>query len=175
MMLDLQLSDSRADLVGEGFELALRIGDPGNLSFVARRLCTLKFTVAAAPAFLERVGELQSPEDLNGLPCVVYTNVPRGAIIRWEDDKGSPGQAELVPSFRSNNGEFLREMAIRGHGIVAEPRFILDAAIAAGDLVELFPGTKWQETSLYAVYPPTDHMPARLRALIDHLARHLRG
>lgn len=94
----------------------------------------------------------------------------RGAILRWTDPGGEEGTVTLNSVFRANNGEMLRELAARGHGVVCVPKFILQPKIVSGDLVEIFPGYTWADSNLYVLYPPTAHMPIRLRALIDYLA-----
>ena len=169
--LDIYLSDSRVDLVSEGLDLALRIGTLSDSSLIAKRLCPVESVVAASPALIEQHGPIEKPSDLEGLPSVSYTNISNGHIWTYGD-----GEEHVAtrPVFRANNGELLREMAIRGLGFVHEPRFILNAAIEDGQLAEVLPGAGWGSNQLSAVYPPMAHMPVRLRAFIDHLAAELK-
>ena len=117
----------------------------------------------------------ETPEELAGRPACIYTNESQGTILRWQAPDGDQGQVTLKSVFRANNGDILRDLAARGHGLVFSPAFILRPAIKEGTLVQLFEGYRWAESSLYAVYPPTSHMPARMRALIDYLAGALKG
>lgn len=169
--LDLVLTDSRVDLVGEGLDLALRIGELSDSSLIAKRLCPVSSCVAVAPKLLEQHGPIETPEDLNGLPSVIYTNISNGHIWSYGDEGE---QITTRPVFRANNGDLMREMAISGLGFVWEPRFIVAPALNAGSLVEVLPEINWGRTHLYAVYPPMAHMPVRLRAFIDYLAANLR-
>ncbi len=173
VFIDLTLTDVTVDLVAEGFDLALRIGVLSNSSLIARRLCGVDFAACASPAFLKTAGKIETPADLDGLPGCIYANKPQGAVLPWKRN-GEQGQVVLRPVFRSNNGDVLRDLAVRGHGIVCEPRFILADAIDRGDLVELLPEYKWLGADLHAVYPPTAHMPRRVRAVIDHVAAALK-
>lgn len=173
--LDIHLTDAKVDLVAEGVDLALRIGQLGNSSLKARRLCDIDFALCASPAFLAQHPAPAQPEDLAGMLGCIYTNESQGTILKWRAADGARGQVTLKAAFRANNGDILRDLAVRGHGLVCSPAFILRPAIASGDLVELFGDYQWADTSLYAVYPPTAHMPARLRALIDYLAERMKG
>ncbi|WP_031550031.1 LysR family transcriptional regulator [Parvularcula oceani] len=171
--VDLNLSDDAVDLVGEGYDLALRIGALSSSSLIAKRLCSVPFALCASPEFIEREGPFRTPHDLAGLPGLVYSNVARGELVSWTGP-GEPGQAALRPRVATNNGDLAAELAARGHGLVCEPRFVLAPAIEAGRLVELFADHEWPSLDLHVLYPPGGPMPARLRALIDHLAAALR-
>ncbi|WP_370339497.1 LysR family transcriptional regulator [Parvularcula marina] len=164
--LDLQLTDSRVDLVGEGFDLALRIGELSDSSLIAKRLCPVTMAVAGPPSLIEQHGPFEKPADFAGAPSVVYTNVPNSHIWTFGDGE----TVATRPVFRVNNGEMLREMSVRGLGFVREPRFILAPAIEAGQLIEILPDINWGVSRLHAVYPPMAHMPVRLRTFIDYLA-----
>ncbi|WOI53838.1 LysR family transcriptional regulator [Parvularcula sp. LCG005] len=175
VVIDLHLSDSRVDLVAEGFDLALRIGELGNSTLKARRLCGIEFALCASPKFLEQHGDIQTPDDLQGLPACIYTGEVQGTIWRWRSPEGGEGQVQVQTIVKANNGDILRELAIHHHGLVCSPRFILRPGLEAGTLIEPFAQYSWGDTSLHAVYPPNDYMPARLRALLDHLADALKG
>ena len=141
-------------------------------SLIAKRLCSVPFALCASPEFIEREGPFRTPHDLAGLPGLVYSNVARGELVSWAGP-GEPGQVALRPRVATNNGDLAAELAARGHGLVCEPRFVLAPAIEAGRLVELFADHEWPSLDL-VLYPPGGPMPARLRALIDHLAAALR-
>jgi DNA-binding transcriptional LysR family regulator len=172
--LDVCLSDTKEDLVAGGFDLALRIGELSASSLIARRLCDIPFAMCASPDFVACHGPFESPRDLSGLPGVIYANADSPGLSRWQGPDGTSGTVMLSQAFRANNGDFMRELAVRGVGALCEPRFILDPALKAGQLVEILPDHDWGQVGLYAVYPPTNHMTARLRALIDFLSERLR-
>ncbi|MBB4658212.1 LysR family transcriptional regulator [Parvularcula dongshanensis] len=170
--IDLDLSDTAQDLVGGGFDLALRIGTLASSSLVARKLCEVPFALTASPDFAEARGPFRTPSELEGLPILAYSGAPRGEVVSWRDGT-EEGQVRLRPVLQANNGDLLTALAERGLGIAFGPRFIAKAGIDAGRLTEILPGTDWPGAALYAVRPPSDHVPARLRALIDHLAEAL--
>ncbi|MEM6649009.1 MAG: LysR family transcriptional regulator [Pseudomonadota bacterium] len=172
--LDLDLSDAQIDLVAQGVDLALRIGQLENSTLMARRLCAIDFALCASPAFLDQHSEFQHPKDLSNLPACVYTNDTQGTILKWQGPEGEKGHITLRSVVRANNGDILRDLAVRGHGLVMAPRFILEGELKKGRLREIFPDYRWADSNLYAVYPPLTHMPARLRALIDYLAAALK-
>lgn len=172
--LDIHLSDGRVDLVAEGLDMALRIGDPGASSLIARRLCEVKCVVCASPDFLQAHPGLSHPSAMAGLPGCVYTNDGQPAVLAWTDPDGTPGQVTLEPVVRANNGDFLCDMAVRGHGVVFGPKFILEPALEAGQLATVCTEVNWPSLDLYAVYPPTAHVTARLRAFLDHVAKSFR-
>jgi DNA-binding transcriptional LysR family regulator len=173
--LDLHLTDEAVDILGEGFDLALRIGALASSSLVARRLCAVPFAACASPSFVAERGPFRSPHDLEGLPGLVYTRTPRAEVLSWTGPGGEEGSASLAPVLRADNGDLLAMLAARGHGVTCEPRFILAGHIERGELIELFPDHAWPSLDLFAVRPPGAHVPARLRALIDHLARALKS
>lgn len=81
----------------------------------------------------------------------------------------------MTPRLRATNGEFLRDAAVAGEGILIEPRFIIYENIEDGSLVDLLPDTQWPQLTAYAVYPPTRHLSVRVRAFVDYLIERYRG
>ncbi|MEO1473606.1 MAG: LysR family transcriptional regulator [Pseudomonadota bacterium] len=166
---DIDFSDRMMDLVAEGFDLAIRIGDLPDSSLVARRLAPIETVAAASPAYLDTHGVPEAPADLAGHRELAYSGRPNKGW-HYTGPDGTPGDIEMPVGLRSTSGDFLREAAMAGHGVIIEPGFILCDAIRDGHLVQVLEDYKWPSLSLYAVYPPTRHLPARTRALIDFLA-----
>jgi DNA-binding transcriptional LysR family regulator len=171
--LELDLRDDQVDLVREGFDLALRIGELPASSLIAKRFCTIPIQVGASPAFLERHGNPQSPAEFEGLPGLVYANAQRGDVLRYEGQGGEEGRVQLTRRVVANNGDMLASLAAAGHGIYHAPDFIMRSHFDSGRLVQLFPDWNWGSVALQAVWPPTQHQPVRVRCLIDFLAREL--
>jgi len=169
LAMDLDLSDRQVDLVGEGFDLAVRIGRLEDSSLIARRLVDVRMIVCAAPALLARHGRPQTPDDLRALPALCYAGSGRGDIWRYTDPAGVEGSVQVRQRLRVNNGEMAREAAIAGLGVVIEPGFIVHRALANGDLVALLTDHAWPGIAVHVVYPETRHLSARARAFIDFL------
>lgn len=168
--LEIDLRDDQVDLVREGFDLALRIGELPPSTLIAKKLTVIETATAASPSFVEKHGPFSSPSDLEGLPGLVYANAARNDILVWKDDGGEERRVQLSRGVVANNGDILAELAARGHGIFSCPRFILAEQLRSGALVELFDDVEWPATALHAVWPPTNHLPARVRAFIDAMA-----
>ena len=175
LRVDLDLSDRQVDLVGEGFDLAVRIGRLADSSLIARRLMDMPMHVCAAPQLLARHGTPASPEDLRALPALCYAGSGRGDIWRFRDEAGREGSVQLTQRLRVNNGEMAREAAEAGLGIALEPAFIVREALAAGRLVRVLDKVSWPVIAVHVVYPETRHLPARTRAFIDFLSARLRA
>ncbi len=168
--IDLDLNDRTVDLVEEGFDLAVRIGELRDSSLIARRLGTIRFVTCASPEYLARHGTPTRPQQLVGHAGLHYSNI--GLKQAWRFS-GPDGQAIAgVPGIRlrANNGDALSAAAIAGLGIINAPSFITADAIAAGQLRVILDDYRPPATGLHAVYPPGRLLPRRLRALTDFLA-----
>ncbi len=173
MEVDVDFSDRRVNVIEEGYDLALRIGRLHESSMVARRICAIEHAVAASPGYLASHGTPRTPRELARHRCLRYSLEPNGARWSYRAPDGTRGEIELEASVTASNGEFLRDAAIAGHGIVREPTFIIYRAIRDGELVPLLPDHHWSSIALHAVYPPTRRLARRVRVFIDFLAERL--
>lgn len=171
--LDVDFSDRIVDLVAEGHDLAVRIGNLRDSSLIARKLLEVRLVVAASPAFWQQHGMPERPGDLAELPALCYTGSERVDTWRWTAPDGATGTAQMRVAMRATNGGFLRDAAIAGLGVVMQPSFILHDAVAAGQLVPALTGHRWHTVTIHVVYPQTRHLSARARAFIDLLRTRL--
>lgn len=169
LLIEADISDRRVDLVGEGMDLAIRVGTLRDSSLIARRLCDIRHVVCASPAFLARHGTPHSLDDLSKLPALCYGNIHQPANWPFRHPDGSKGVLTTQYRMIATSGETLRMAAIGGLGIACEPSFIVHEQIAEGSLVPVLTEYDWFGMSIYAVYPPTRHLSARARAFIDFL------
>ena len=167
--LDLDLSDRQVDLVEEGFDLAIRIAALDDSNLAARPITRSRHALVASPSYFEGQPIPQTPDELGSYQCLEYTN---RADPSWHyvAPDGKHGSVHLSQHLRANNGEFLRDAAIAGLGIVMQPTFIIYESLASGQLIRLLPDYDWREITVYAVYPQTRYLPVRVRAFIDYLA-----
>jgi len=170
LQIDLDLSDRVVDLVGEGIDLAVRIGSLPDSSLMARKLTDVRMLVCAAPAFLRRHGTPKAPEDLKRLPALCYDGSSRPDIWRYRTAEGEDAWVQVPMRMRANNGTVLRDAAAEGLGIVMEPSFIVHGALANGTLVPVLPEVQWPEIGIFTVYPEQRHLSAKSRAFIDFIA-----
>ncbi len=171
LVLDLDLDDRRINLVEEGFDLALRIGELPDSTLVARPLAPIRMQLCASPDYLRRHGTPRTPQDLAFHAGLVYGNVPEAQQWRFVDAAGKVHSVKVPARLRANNGDVLIRAAVEGLGVVVSPTFIAHRALAAGELVPLLPDHQAPGTGAYAVYPSRRHQPQRVRALIDFLAQ----
>ena len=167
---DLDLNDRRVDLLDEGFDLAIRIADLEDSSLIARRIAVTTHVVCASPAYLERHGRPEHPDDLKQHRCLVYGNAP--APGTWRYRIGETWKKVQVPvALRATSGDFLAELASAGQGIVLEPDFIVYRELEQGRLVPLLRRYTWPSLGIYALYPPTRFLSRRVRDFIDFLSQ----
>lgn len=168
--LDVSLDDRTVDLVGGGFDLALRLTTSlPDSSLRARRLSPMRVVVAASPTYLTERGTPKHPRDLAGHEVLLYANAGPVQSLRFR--VGGRWEAVRVHGrLRADNGEMLRQAAVAGLGLTALPSYIAAEAFEAGALVPILRDFPLDEGALYAIMPPGRSVTARLRALIDFLA-----
>jgi DNA-binding transcriptional LysR family regulator len=167
---DVQLSDRFVDLVEEGFDLAVRIGESPTQNLVARKLGETRLVACAAPAYLRAHGSPAAPADLAHHACLTYEYQPVRGIWRFVDPSGREHAVRVAGPVHANNGELLAAAAAAGIGIALEPDFVVGPELAAGRLVRVLAGYAPSPTNVYAVYPSRRHLSAKVRAFVDFLA-----
>jgi len=173
--IDLHLSDATVDLIGEGFDAALRIARLPDSSLLARRLCAVpRYTVAAA-SYLKRYGRPSHPMHLANHKCFGYAYLPTADAWRYTNAAGEQVSVRPLGQLRVNNGEALLPAVIAGLGIADLPDFIINDAIRAGQIEVLLKGWTQAEAALHLVMPPGGPRPARVEALADFLTQHFSG
>jgi DNA-binding transcriptional LysR family regulator len=171
--VELNLSDALVDLVGEGYDVALRIAVLPDSSLRVRRLRDVRRLIVASPSWIARHGEPLSPSDIAPDQLFGYTNQPRrSAIVLKHLDGREEG---LVPAGRlhANNGDVVIAAVEAGLGISLAPDFIVQSAIDAGRLIAILPDWTTSPIALNLVTPPGRLRPRRVTALIDHLLKAL--
>jgi DNA-binding transcriptional LysR family regulator len=170
---DITVSDRFVNLIEEGFDLAVRIGEPHDSNLIMRRLVSTQLIVCASPAYVRRAGYPTKPGELGKHACLAYTPT---ASDTWQF-KSSAGQTETVhvsgPLMASNAG-LVREIALSGHGVILGPHLSFEADIAAGRLVQLLP--EWRsarELTVHVIYPHRSLLAAKVRSFVDLLAERL--
>jgi DNA-binding transcriptional LysR family regulator len=169
--LDLRLDDRFVNLVEDAVDVAVRIGALTDSSMVARKLAAARSVTCASPDYLARHGEPESPEDLVSHDCLVYSYLANPDVWRYTAPDGREISVAVRGAFRANNGILLAQAAEAGHGIVASPTFYVGEAIRARKLKPILSAFRLPEIGIYAVYPQRSHVPPKVRAFVDFLAR----
>jgi DNA-binding transcriptional LysR family regulator len=170
--VDLHLSDAMVDLVGEGFDAAIRIAILPDSSLVARRLCEIPRYLVGSPAYLNKHGRPKHPLHLAQHRCIgySYTTTPE----TWRFTKNGKS-ATVRPSgpLRVNNGDAMMPALIAGTGLGILPEFILREALAAGRVERLLADWSLPSGAAYWIAPPGGPRPKRVEVLADFLAEKL--
>lgn len=169
LSFQLDFSDRQVDLVEEGYELAIRIGELPDSTMQAKRLTRIRQVLCASPDYLEKAGTPVVPEDLNQHQFLQYGFGKHGHI-EFSDRQGQKQSLEVESRMKANNGDFLLQMAINGHGIACLPTFLAYNALREGQLVALLPGCRLPDMNAYAVYPQNRFLSQRCRRLIDFIS-----
>jgi DNA-binding transcriptional LysR family regulator len=144
---DMELSDRTVDVVGEGFDMAIRIGTLADSTLIAQKLAEVRMVACCSPQYLRRRGTPHAPADLERHACLLYGH---GGPASWEFVMDGVHKAiEVHGPLRANNGELIRDAAIAGLGIARLPDFIVSAAIKAGQLVSVLEPFLPRASALY--------------------------
>jgi len=165
--LNLMLSDHFVDIVGDGFDLAIRIAVLENSTLIARRLAPNHRVICASPAYLERCGTPESLAALADHSCLFATHQD---VWQLEGPDG-PTSMRATGPLQTNSSEVVREAVIAGLGIALRSTWDVGPALQNGELRIVLP--QYRESSrlaVYAVYPSRHFLPARVRVFIDFLA-----
>ena len=170
--LALHLSDRAVNIVEEGYDVAIRIGELEDSSLAARKLAPNRRVICASPSYLARHGTPHTPDDLARHNCLV-TSWEHGFSMSWEyrDPEGRPGAVRVSGDYACDNWEVLREWAVAGLGVALKSTWDVRDQLEDGSLVALCPGYTFDtDVAIYAVYPHRRYLPAKTRAFIDFLA-----
>jgi DNA-binding transcriptional LysR family regulator len=171
--IDLHLGDEIVDLVGGGFDIALRIAALPDSSLIARRLCQVRRLVVGAPEYFNRRGRPTHPAELADHDCLGYAYLPSPEVWRFVHVGGDEAAVTPRGPLRANNADALAPTLLAGLGLAVQPEFTVWGEMAAGRLEQVL--TEWSlpPIALHMVMPPGGLRPARVGVLIDFLVRRL--
>jgi DNA-binding transcriptional LysR family regulator len=173
LKLDLVLSDQFVDLVEEGVDLSIRVGEVTSPDLIAQRIGETRRVALASPDYLARRGTPLTPRDLAAHDCIVYTRLATGA--RWHfGGPGGPWEIEVDGRFRANNSEAVREGILAGLGIGVVPVWLLADETARAQLQTLLADYEPARLPINAVYPSRRFVPHKVRAMVEFLGAEFR-
>jgi DNA-binding transcriptional LysR family regulator len=166
--VDVSLSDRVVDLVEEGFEAAIRIGQLPDSALIAKPLAPYRLMICASPQYLARRGTPKKPEDLSRHECLSFSPA---ALASWRL-QGKDGALRIPVSGRLqvNHGHALRVAALHGLGIVLQPAILLEADVEAGRLVRLFPRFALPVRPMSVVYLQDRYRSPKLKSFVDFVS-----
>jgi DNA-binding transcriptional LysR family regulator len=173
--VDLHLSDEVIDLVGGGFDCALRIAALPDSSLTARRLRPVERRLVASPDYLAQRGRPTHPHDLERHACLGYAYMPTPDVWRFINDAGEEVSVRPRGPLRANNSDALTASLCAGLGVFPQPDFIYWKDVADGHLETVMSDWRLAPIALHLVAPGGGPRPARVTALMDYLARRFSG
>lgn len=171
VQLELDLSDRSIDIVGEGFDVALRHGVVADSSLRVKRLSDGVRIVCASPEYLSEHGQPNTPADLIGHRCLLMRY---GDMLdnQWSFGLGAMSETVIVKGYRiSNDGYQVKRWCVAGAGIALKSEFDVSKELISGRLVRLFESYEPQQAPLQLLFPPNRRQPSRVKALSEFLAR----
>lgn len=170
IQLELVLDDGRSDVIAEGLDAVIRVGDLGDSSLMVRRLHSAQVLVVASPGYLADHGRPETPADLSAHRCLYFTHM-RGAGTWPFRQNDEIVHQKIQPFFASNNAQMIRLAALEGTGIAMAVDFLVAEDLAAGRLVQVLPEFSLPDLPVSLIYPPSRTMTAALRAFLDCLTQ----
>jgi DNA-binding transcriptional LysR family regulator len=176
LFVELIMRDSVGDLVADGFDLALRFGEPPVGSFAARKLTEARVITVASPAYIKAHGKPKHPKEIEKRDCIDFYDATNGRPYDWELRRKN----EVLPLrvkgrlLTSDSGTLIGACEA-GFGIAQIIEIGSERLVRSGRLVELFPGWSEERFPLYAIFPTRLHRAAKVRAFIDFVMEILKS
>ncbi|WP_137935944.1 LysR family transcriptional regulator [Chitinivorax sp. B] len=170
--LDVDLSDRIVDLVEDGYDVALRVSSQPHPTLIARSLCPARLLLVASPAYLDKHGRPQHPDELPTHRCITYAYNSTGNIWHFNGPDGHHA-VSVVSVLQVNNGELACHAAVAGVGLADMPAFLLADEISMGKLELAMPDYQLESFTLYAVYSNRQYLSAKIRTFVDYMAEQL--
>lgn len=172
--LEVSFADRAVSLVDEGFDIAVRIGQPSDSSLIGRKLCDARIILVAAPTYLERQGWPETPADLAQHDCIIDSNFTDPTNWPFADGKGVK-TAPISGRLRFSSAETCLAAAKAGFGIANVPSFVAGPALRGGEVRQLLANYETTPHAIHALYPPARHLALKVRVLIDFLSERFQG
>lgn len=170
--LDLSLSDRFADLVEDGFDLAIRTGTlDDRAGIIARRVARQRMIVCASPTHVERFGRPRRLEDIAGHQAIIYRRLGQ-ALQPWLFPRDDGSVTEIAPTgrLRLDDLDAIADAATDGMGLAWLPYWLVRGRVEAGTLLRLLPDQADYLYDCHALWPQTPHLPLKVRLAVDTLA-----
>jgi DNA-binding transcriptional LysR family regulator len=165
--LQCNYSDRFVDIVGEGFDCAIRVGQLGDSTLIARRIAPIRGKLVGSPEYVQEHGAPETPEQLLAHECLMQGTE---TWVFIDGDKIIPVHPQ--GRFKADNGLALAAAAVAGLGIAALPEFLIEKDLASGALVALMNRYPLAEIGIFIVRPPGHHPARKVRVLTELLIEH---
>ncbi|WND03376.1 LysR family transcriptional regulator [Temperatibacter marinus] len=173
--LELNLTDKQVDLIGEGYDLGIRVGQLKDSSLIGKKLTDVRPAVVASPAYLKEHGTPETPEHLKDHECIFYSNVEARSQWKFQTSHGNTQSVRVKGRLITSSGKMQVQGALDGVGVAVLPMFFVHRSLLSGDLVELLSDYTQHTMGIYALYPPSRQQSTKVRALVDHMAAYFKS
>jgi DNA-binding transcriptional LysR family regulator len=170
--VELTLDNRAPDLINEGYELGIHIGEVNATELVARPLQPYRRILAASPSYLAQHGQPEHPGELKNHSCLGLSYWRHHDHWHLIGPQAEIHEVAVKGRFSANQGSALRTAALLGAGIVLQPEMLLANDIAASRLIHVLPEWSFKPTPMYLIYAQDARPSAKLRSLIDFLIQH---
>lgn len=167
--VNMVLNNRYVELISEGFDMAIRVGELEDSSLRARKLTETTKRMIAAPSYFEKYGRPSRIDDLNDHKLLHYANSATSAVWKIKAPSGEKRQVRTAGWLTVNDGQSLLNAAVSGLGIAYLPSFLYADVMKAGLVEEAIPDLPVEMHGIYAVYPPGRFTQPKVRAFIDFL------
>lgn len=167
--VELAMADRFVDLIAEGIDVSVRIGEIRDSGLIARRLGSSCRLVVGAPSYFDRFGEPATPADLVNHNCLVYTELSSGNEWVFQQ-AGMVRKVRVSGNFSANNSEVLREAILAGTGIGVAPNWLFGSEFARGEVRAVLQTCSPPPLPIHVVYPSRRLQSAKVRAFVDFMA-----
>lgn len=173
LKIDLHLSDEVVNMVEEGIDLTVRVGQLKDSTLIARKLCSMPICVFASPQYIAKYGRPKTPSELIDHHWIALSFLSSPIVGQFIDKStGKEVPHQITSSLKSNSVDAVIDAAIHGLGISAVVESIVAEHIAAGRLVALLEGYQLAPREVYAIYPHREHLPPKVRVFMEFLKKH---
>ena len=169
LSIDLAMSDTFTDLVEQGIDVAIRVGEVNDPTLIAKRVGVVRRVTVASPNYLKKRPAPQLPADLAEHECIVNTRLATGNRWLFEGPNG-PLMVEVNGRLRADNSEAVREAVLGGLGVAVIPTFAFFRELESGAVTVLLKAYEPKQLPMHAIYPSSRFVPLKVRAIIDYLA-----
>lgn len=169
VQIDLNLEQRFVDLIDEGLDLAVRIGQLSDSNLVARRIGSTQVITCAATSYLAEYGPPQQPNDLRQHACLTYRHRQQRSDCWLFRQGGTEQVVQVSGPLCADSGHALCQAALAGLGVINQPDFIVAPYLRSGQLQEVLSGYRSSELGIYLVYPSRRQIPAKTQAFIEFL------
>lgn len=172
--VNMVLNNRYVELISEGFDMAIRVGELEDSSLMARKICETQRRMIAAPKYFEDYGRPERIDDLNEHKLLHYSNSSAGNVWKLIAPSGELRQVRTAGWLTVNDGQSLLNAAVGGLGIAYLPSFLYAEPLRKGLLEDAMPDLPMDVQGVYAVYPPGRYIQPKVRAFIDYLVEAFR-